>query len=94
MDYAPENVLKLLVSNLLWLGQMGGLVVNILLIFISLAVDKCAHPDYKDQLKDYFDYASRKCLAAGMGHEPQMLDKVFKMHTNLMENGTMKLKSW
>ncbi|KAH8549000.1 acetyl-CoA hydrolase [Umbelopsis sp. PMI_123] len=60
----------------------------------QVIIDKCVHPDFKDQLQDYFDHATRKCLAAGMGHEPQMLDKVFKMHTNLMENGTMKLKSW
>lgn len=33
VDCAPENELKLLVSNLLWLGPMCGLVVNILLIF-------------------------------------------------------------
>lgn len=60
----------------------------------QVIIDKCTHPEYKPQLQDYFDVATKKCLAAGRGHEPQMLDKVFKMHTNLMENGTMKLDSW
>ncbi|KAI8973866.1 acetyl-CoA hydrolase [Pilobolus umbonatus] len=60
----------------------------------QVIIDKCAHPEYKPQLQDYFDVATKKCLAAGRGHEPQMLDKVFKMHTNLLENGTMKLDSW
>lgn len=60
----------------------------------QVVIDKCAHPEYKPQLQDYFDMATKKCLAAGRGHEPQMLDKVFKMHTNLLENGTMKLDSW
>lgn len=57
-------------------------------------INKCAHPDYKDQLKEYFDrscfYAQKsKCL-----HEPHILKDAFKMHINLQENGTMKLDSW
>ena len=42
-------------------------------------IDKCAHPDYKPILQDYFDMASRECLAKGVGHEPQILSKVYKM---------------
>ncbi|KAI8081738.1 acetyl-CoA hydrolase [Halteromyces radiatus] len=60
----------------------------------QVIIDKCVHPEYKPLLQDYFDMATKKCLARGMGHEPQMLDKVFKMHTNLLENGTMKIDSW
>lgn len=60
----------------------------------QVIIDKCAHPDYKPLLQDYFDYATKKCLAAGRGHEPHMLDKAFKMHTNLLEKGTMKIDSW
>ncbi|KAI8139896.1 acetyl-CoA hydrolase [Fennellomyces sp. T-0311] len=59
-----------------------------------VVIDKCAHPDYKPLLKDYYEYALKKCLAAGRGHEPHMLDKAFKMHVNLMEKGTMKIDSW
>ncbi|KAL0076062.1 acetyl-CoA hydrolase [Phycomyces blakesleeanus] len=60
----------------------------------QVVIDKCAHPDYRPLLQDYLDQATKQCLARGMGHEPHMLDKVFKMHTNLLENGTMKIDSW
>lgn len=60
----------------------------------QVIIDKCIHPEYKPIIQDYFDYASKKCLERRMGHEPQLLDKVFKMHTNLLENGTMKIESW
>ncbi|CAO3615515.1 unnamed protein product [Cunninghamella echinulata] len=60
----------------------------------QVIIDKCVHPEYKPIIQDYFDHASKVCLARGMGHEPQLLDKVFKMHTNLLENGTMKIDSW
>ncbi len=57
-------------------------------------INTCAHPDYKPVLQDYFDQASRECLAKGVGHEPQLLQKVFKMQANLAENGTMKIDNW
>lgn len=57
-------------------------------------IKNCAHPDYKDQLMEYYKMAEKKCLAAGAGHEPQILALAHKMHVNLEENGTMKLKSW
>ncbi|KAI9311736.1 acetyl-CoA hydrolase [Dichotomocladium elegans] len=60
----------------------------------QVIIDKCAHPDYKPLLQDYLDYSTKKCLAAGRGHEPHMLDKAFKMHVNLLEKGTMKIDSW
>lgn len=57
-------------------------------------INKCAHPDYRDQLQDYFNRAvfygnKKKSL-----HEPHILKDAFKMHTNFQENGTMKLDSW
>jgi acetyl-CoA hydrolase len=57
-------------------------------------IEKCAHPDYKDQLTDYLKMAEKECLAKGVGHEPQVWDRAFKMHLNLAQNGTMKVKSW
>ena len=57
-------------------------------------IDKCAHPDYKPLLKDYYEFSLKECLAAGRGHEPHSLAKAFKMHVNLMEKGTMKIDSW
>ncbi|CAG8483228.1 10861_t:CDS:10 [Acaulospora morrowiae] len=60
-----------------------------------LIIDNCVHPDYQPILRDYFDIAEKKCLAIGAAHQPQMLDKVFKMHLNVMsDENTMKIKSW
>ncbi len=60
----------------------------------KLIIEKCAHPEYKPILKDYLEMASKECLAKGIGHEPQLWDRAFKMHLNLAQNGTMKIKSW
>eukprot|EP00743_Colponemidia_sp_Colp-15_P003155 GILK01003408.1.p1 GENE.GILK01003408.1~~GILK01003408.1.p1 ORF type:complete len:525 (-),score=79.39 GILK01003408.1:231-1805(-) len=60
----------------------------------QVIIDKCAHPDYKPILQDYFNFSSKYCLANGMGHEPHTLAKAFKMHINLQEEGTMRIKSW
>jgi len=57
-------------------------------------IDKCVHPDYKDIIQDYFDMASKICLANGVGHEPQLFDRCFKMQMNLAKNGTMKIDNW
>jgi acetyl-CoA hydrolase len=57
-------------------------------------IDKCAHPDYKDQLNEYLEIATKDCLRRKVGHEPQLWDRAFKMHLNLERNGTMKLKNW
>lgn len=57
-------------------------------------INQCAHPDYKDQLKEYFDRASFYAQKAKCLHEPHILKDAFKMHINLQENGTMKLDSW
>ena len=60
----------------------------------QLIIDRCAHPDYQPILQDYLDRASRECLANGRGHEPHMLDKVFRMQQNLANCGTMKVPDW
>lgn len=57
-------------------------------------INKCAHPDYKDQLQEYFNQASFYAKQKKSLHEPHILKNVFKMHTNFQENGTMKLKNW
>ena len=43
---------------------------------------------------EYYKMAEKKCIAAGAGHEPQILSLAHKMHVNLEENGTMKLDKW
>jgi acetyl-CoA hydrolase len=57
-------------------------------------IDNCAHPDYKPLLRDYYDLALKECLSRGVAHEPQLLDRVFRMQKNLAEKGTMKIDSW
>nr|WP_320051324.1 acetyl-CoA hydrolase/transferase C-terminal domain-containing protein [uncultured Desulfuromonas sp.] len=57
-------------------------------------IDKCVHPEYKPILQEYFDMAKKECIAKGIGHEPQLFDRCFKMQQNLAVNGTMKIKNW
>ncbi len=57
-------------------------------------IDKCVHPEYKPIIQEYFDMAKKECLAKGVGHEPQLFDRCFKMQQNLAKNGTMKIKNW
>ncbi len=49
-------------------------------------IEKCAHPDYKPLLRDYFNEAKAKG-----GHEPHILNKAFDFHLRLAETGTMKI---
>ncbi|CAG8784121.1 1249_t:CDS:2, partial [Racocetra persica] len=57
-------------------------------------IDKCAHPEYRPILNDYLNLAEKKCMKIGAAHEPHLLDKVFKMHSNVLsENNTMKIDS-
>jgi acetyl-CoA hydrolase len=60
----------------------------------QLIINKCAHPAYRPLLQEYFDRASHHCLSRGVGHEPHLLDRVFRMQQNLAANGTMKIDSW
>ncbi len=57
-------------------------------------IDRCAHPDYRPLLQEYFDRASRACLSRGVGHEPHLLDRVFRMQQHLASHGTMKVPNW
>ena len=57
-------------------------------------IDKCAHPEYRPILQEYFDRSLRECLASNSAHEPHMIFKVFNMHRNLAEKGTMKVENW
>jgi acetyl-CoA hydrolase len=57
-------------------------------------ISKCAHPEYKPILQDYFDRSLKECLASNSAHQPHMLYKAFDMYKHLDEKGTMKLTSW
>ncbi|MBE1553350.1 acetyl-CoA hydrolase/transferase family protein [Sporosarcina limicola] len=52
---------------------------------VGLIIERCAHPMYSDQLREYYNEA----LGRG-GHTPHVLEKVFSWHTNLAKNGTMR----
>ena len=46
-------------------------------------IDRCAHPDYRDELTDYLE-------SAPPGHAPHNLERCFAMHRRLLETGSMK----
>ncbi|MGJ8640360.1 MAG: acetyl-CoA hydrolase/transferase family protein [Opitutaceae bacterium] len=50
-------------------------------------VDKCAHPEYRDQLHAYFDDVKD-------GHTPQTLRTAFAMHEAFMEKKDMRGVNW
>ncbi len=54
----------------------------------ELIIEKCAHPDYKQQLKDYFEHAKEVSKSQ---HTPHDLAHCFDMHQRFLETGTMKI---
>lgn len=60
----------------------------------NLIINNCCHPSYRSQIKEYLKMAKKECYQIGAGHEPQILSKAFKMHTNLLKNGTMHIDKW
>ncbi|MCG2611591.1 succinate CoA transferase [Flavobacterium sp. SM15] len=51
----------------------------------KVIIEKCAHPEYKEQLTDYFN---RACIRGG--HTPHILEEAFSFHTRYNETGSMK----
>ena len=58
----------------------------------QVIIDKCAHPDYKPMLQDYFDRAKEATVAKGIGHTPHILDEALSWHQRFVETGSMKAK--
>lgn len=52
----------------------------------EVILENCVHPEYRHQLRDYFEEAK----AIG-GHTPHILEKAFSWHINFKNNKTMKL---
>ena len=50
-------------------------------------INNCVHPEYRDQLKAYFD----KAVETVGGQTPHILEEAFSWHVNLRNNKTMKL---
>ncbi|ODV58796.1 acetyl-CoA hydrolase [Ascoidea rubescens DSM 1968] len=57
-------------------------------------INNCVHPDFKDQIAEYYKRAEFYAQKTKSLHEPHILRDAFKMHINFEDNGTMKLKSW
>ena len=55
-------------------------------------IDRCAHPDYRALLRDYFQ---RACAhnPAGKNHTPHILAEALAWHVRFNETGSMKTKS-
>lgn len=53
----------------------------------KVIIENCVHPEYKEELSDYFD---RACLRGG--HTPHILEETFKLHSRFIETGSMKQK--
>ncbi len=50
-------------------------------------IDNCVHPDFRDELADYFDRA----LAGAPGLQtPHLLDEALSWHTRFLQKGTMR----
>ena len=49
-------------------------------------IKKCAHPDYRDLLWDYYDRA----VKTNGGHEPHLLNEAFNFHHRFLTTGSMR----
>ena len=52
-----------------------------------LIIERCAHPEFRDSLRRYFD------MAKG-GHTPQSLSTAFRMHEQFLKKGDMRDVDW
>ena len=50
----------------------------------KVIIQNCVHPDYKEQLQDYFERACKRG-----GHTPHILEEAFVMHARFNETGSM-----
>ncbi len=53
----------------------------------EVIIEKCAHPDFKPALRDYYERALEK---ANGKHTPHILSEALSWHTRFLETGTMK----
>lgn len=52
-------------------------------------IENCVHPEYRDQLTQYFEEAYAKG-----GHTPHVLEKALSWHTQFKTQGTMKMQEY
>ncbi|MDO5505457.1 MAG: acetyl-CoA hydrolase/transferase family protein [Pseudoxanthomonas suwonensis] len=53
----------------------------------QLVIERCAHPDYRDALRDYFERASRDSYGK---HTPHLLAEALSWHQRFVETGDMR----
>ena len=54
----------------------------------QIIVEKCVHPDYKDQLREYLQLMDKNI------HEPMSLSMGFAMHRKFQSTGDMRNINW
>ena len=54
----------------------------------KLIIENCSHPDYRDQLRDYYARAEK----AGGLHTPHLLSEALSWHQRFVETGDMRVK--
>ena len=54
-----------------------------------LIIENCAHPDYRDMLRDYYDRAEK---SSGGLHTPHLLNEALSWHQRFVETGDMRVK--
>ncbi|CAB5680682.1 Propionyl-CoA:succinate CoA transferase [Delftia tsuruhatensis] len=52
----------------------------------QVIIDRCAHPDFRPQLQDYFDRAQRQ----GALHTPHILSEALSWHQRFVDTGDMR----
>ena len=50
-------------------------------------IENCAHPDYRDELRSYFERACKE----NSGHTPHLLNEALSWHARFQESGSMKV---
>lgn len=53
----------------------------------ELIIEKCAHPDYRDELRDYFE---RACNNGRGQHTPHIMGEALSWHERFEQTGSMK----
>ncbi|RYE06904.1 MAG: acetyl-CoA hydrolase/transferase family protein [Hyphomicrobiales bacterium] len=53
-----------------------------------VVIERCAHPDFRPLLQDYFD---RACRDGYGGHTPHLLGKALSWHQRFIETGSMRI---
>jgi succinyl-CoA:acetate CoA-transferase len=52
-----------------------------------LVIEKCAHPDFRPMLEDYFERACRDSVGK---HTPHLLGEALSWHQRFVETGSMR----